>query len=152
MSTQSLLHANFAGTLLHGDEHDVHQTNAGDAQRQRSHHGQEHLQRHGQNVKLRKLRHQIGHKNRVVVRRFEVVGGAQRLAQALFDDLVVAPIVEPDSIDIVRVFQIVHGVERHIDGPVAVVVVALLHLGAVHAHHREVNAVQPDGFTDRPSA
>jgi hypothetical protein len=53
----------------------------------------------------------------------------QGLAQALLGQFVVAAIVEPDAVKILGVFQVAHGVEGDVDLAVAVVVVALLHLG-----------------------
>ena len=47
------------GALLHGHQHDVHQPDAGNAQRQRSDEQQQHLERDGHNAELRQLLHQI---------------------------------------------------------------------------------------------
>ena len=48
--------ADLAGALLHGHQHDVHEADAGDAQRERADHGEQHLQRDGQDAELAQLR------------------------------------------------------------------------------------------------
>ena len=48
--------ADFAGALLHGDEHDVHEADAGDAKGERAHQGEKNLERDGKNLELVELR------------------------------------------------------------------------------------------------
>ena len=53
--TQCLLYTNLAGALLHRHQHDVHQANARNSQRQRSDKRHQHLQSSLDNTKLRQL-------------------------------------------------------------------------------------------------
>ena len=82
----------------------------------------------------------------------EVVRRAQRFAHVLFDQLIVAVIVEPDAVEILRVLDVAHGAEGHVDLAVAVVLFALLHLGREHADDGEQHAVQANGLAHRPCA
>ena len=47
MRAQGLFDADFAGALLHRDQHDVHQADAADAERERADEGQQNLERGG---------------------------------------------------------------------------------------------------------
>ena len=80
------------------------------------------------------------------------MGGSHGLAQRLLDHLVIAAVIEPDAIEVFRVHQVAAGVEGDIDIPVAVVVVALLHLGFHHADHGEGFAIQADRLAQSPAA
>src|ERR1039458_3980 len=146
-----LFHADLTGSLLHGHQHDVHQANARNAQRERSHHGKQHLQGNCQHVELSQLRHQVGHVDGVVVRGPEVMSRSHGLAQTFLDQLIVAAIREPDGAKVMRVNQIAHGVEGNIYLAIAVVV-ALLHLGAQHANHGKDNAIEANSLADGPAA
>jgi hypothetical protein len=86
------------------------------------------------------------------VRGTEVVRRAQGFAQALFDQFTVAAIAEPDAIDVHRVLQVAHGIERHVDDSVDVVVIALFHFGVEHADNGKKDAIQANGFAQRPAA
>ena len=76
--TQRLLDADLARTLLHRDQHDVHQADAGNAQRQRSNKRHQHLQTGRDDAELGELLHQVGDKNGVVIGR----GKSMRLRRA----------------------------------------------------------------------
>jgi len=50
---QGFLHADLAGALLHGDQHDVHEADAGDAQGERADQREQHLQGERENIDWR---------------------------------------------------------------------------------------------------
>ena len=77
--------------------------------------------------------------------------GGKGVAQVLLDDLVVAPVVEPDAVNPGRVLEVAHGGEGYPDGGVDVVL-AFGHLGVEHADDGEKDAVEADGFADRVTA
>ncbi len=55
---ESFFDPDFAGALLHGNQHDVHEADACDAQRECAEQGEQSLKRDGQNLELVELRAQ----------------------------------------------------------------------------------------------
>ena len=99
------------------------------------------------------LRHQVGHVDRVVIGRPKVMRRTERLPQVLLCQFVIAVVVEPDAVEVLRIFDVAHGAEGHVDLPVAVILLsALLHLGREHADDRKQHAIQPDRLTHGPRA
>ncbi len=148
---QRLLHADLAGALLHGDQHDVHETDAGDAEGERSHQREQHLQGERENFELMQLRHEIRDVYGVVVRGAEMVGRGQGLAQALLRQFIVAGVTEPDSVQVGRVLDVAHGAEGDIDLAVDVVI-GLLHFGEEDADDGERLPIEADTLTEGPFA
>src|ERR1035437_1272213 len=112
---ERLFDADFAGALLHGHQHDVHQPDAGDAQGERADQGEQHLQGDGQHLELLELGEQVGDEDGAFIGGAKVVGGGQGLAQALFGQLVVAVIAEPNAVQIGYILQVAHGIERNVN-------------------------------------
>jgi len=125
---ESLFDADFAGTLLNGDEHDVHESDAGDAKGERADEGEQDLEGDGDDGELMELRLEICDEDGAMVRGAKVMSGGEGGAEVLFDDFVVASIVEPDAVDPGGVFEVAHGGEGNPDGGVDVVF-AFDHLG-----------------------
>jgi len=73
---QRLLHADLAGALLHGDQHDVHETTPA-MPRVNAPTSEQHLQGERENFELMQLRHEIRDVYGVVVRGAEMVGAAR---------------------------------------------------------------------------
>ena len=149
---QRLFNADFARTLLDRHQHDVHQANTGNPQSERAHQRQQYLQGQGKHLELVQFRHQVGHIDGPMVRGAKVVGRSHGFTQVLLGQLIVAVVVEPDAVQVLRVLQVAHGVEGHVDLPVAVVVVAFLHLGTEHADNGEHHTVEADRLSQSPAA
>ena len=75
---QRLLHADLASALRHRDQHDVHQADAADAERDGSDECQQNLQSQRDDAELRQLLLRVEDKDRTLVVRLEVVGERQR--------------------------------------------------------------------------
>ena len=83
---EGLFDADLAGALLHADQHDVHQADAGDAERERSDEEQQGLQAERDDAELRELLHDVGDVDGVVVGGAEAVRcGEGRCAAACCD-------------------------------------------------------------------
>jgi hypothetical protein len=72
------------------------------------------------------------------------------LADGFLDLLIVAVIADPDTVEVGGVFEVAHGVEGNVDGAIDVVV-GFLHFGLEDADDGEDDAVEADGFADRPA-
>ena len=119
---ESFFYADLAGALLHADEHDVHQADAGDAQSERSDEEQQDLQAERDDAELRELLHDVGDVNGVLVGGTEAVRGAERLADGLLDGGVVAVVAEPDAVEVLGVLEVGRGGEGDVDDAVEIVV------------------------------
>jgi len=64
---ECLLDANLAGTLSNGDEHDVHKTDAADAESEQADKAQQDLESHRNDAQLTELFNGIHDKNRPFV-------------------------------------------------------------------------------------
>src|SRR5271157_422009 len=144
---QGFFDADLLGALLHRDQHDVHQPDTGDAQRQGADKQEQHLERDSHNLELRKLLLEIGHEDRLMIRRPKVVHRTQCVADRLLYRRMIPVVVEPEAVEIFRVFDIGHRAERDVDLAIYVAL-ALLHLGLKHADDLEADAVQPDMLAD----
>src|SRR5579872_4446654 len=82
--TQSFFHANLAGSLGDGDQHDVHESYAADAQRNSADKGQKNFQSHDDDAELLKLFLRVKHHQRPLIGGLEVVSEAQRLSNRRF--------------------------------------------------------------------
>ena len=93
------------------------------------------------------LRLKVGDEDGAMVGGPEVVGGGEGVAEVLFDDLVVAVVIEPDAIEPGGVLKIAHGGEGDPDGSVDIVF-AFDHFGAQDADDGEHDAVETDALAD----
>ena len=89
--------------------------------------------------------------NGLMIRGAEVMGSAQGISQNLFDLHIIAVIVEPDSAQIRGIHKVTHGVEGYINRAIDVAF-TFLHLGLQNSDNGEENAIEADGFADRPLA
>src|SRR5258708_17502067 len=143
---ERLLDANFAGGLGDGDEHDIHQADATDAQREGADEGEQDLEAEGDDCELVNLLHQIKDHEGAAVGGIEFVLRGRDVAHGLLDPLIVIGLViEPDAVEIVSVFEVTHGGERNVDDAVDIVV-AGLHFGVENADNFEANAVEANVF------
>src|SRR5262249_49592296 len=109
---------------------------------------QQNLQSDRNQPELLQLLHQISDKNRVMIRRSEIVRCSQRIANRLLYDHVIAGIVQPDAVQIFQVLDVSHRIERHINLTVDIAV-AFLHLWFQYADDRKADTVQPDALPNR---
>src|SRR5258708_6909561 len=144
---QSFLHADFAGPLLHRYQHDVHQSDAADAKRQRADKSQQHFEGYGYDAEFVEVLLEVGDKDGAMIVGAEIVMGRQHGAHYARQLLVVlAFVVHEDARDVLGVVEIAHGAERNDDHAV-VVVVAALHFVAVDSDYLEADAVDADALS-----
>src|SRR4029077_5081008 len=143
---ECFLHPDLASALGHRDQHDVHQTDAADAEGKGADEAKQNLQADGDDFELVNLFHQIKHAHGTAVGLTELVLGGQDGACRLFESCVLwSFVVEPDGIEVVSVLQVTHGGERDVDGTINVIV-ALLHYRAEDADHFEAKAIDADAL------
>src|SRR5208337_580133 len=141
---QRFLHADFAGALGDGDEHDVHQADAADAEREGADETEQNLEADGDDLELVNLLHEIKDHQRAAVGGIEFVLRTHDVAHGLLDPLIVAGLViEPDGVEVVSVLEVTHGGEGDVDDAIDIVV-AGLHLGAKHADDFKADAIDAD--------
>src|ERR1700733_3075703 len=78
--------------------------------------------------------------------------GAQCLAHVLLGEFIIALIVEPDAVEILRVLDVAHGAEGDVDLPVAVALCPFLHFGGEDTDDGEQHSVEPDALAHSPCA
>src|ERR1019366_1456593 len=140
-AAERLFHANLARALGHRYQHDVHQSDAANAQRQRADEGQQNLQARGDDLELLQLLHHVEDEYGALVIRLEVVLLGENCAHLVLHQFVfIAFVVEPDAIQVVRVFEVAHGAKGDIDHLVDAVV-PLLHVRRENAYNPVANAV-----------
>ncbi len=144
---EGFLDADLAGSLLHADEHDVHEADAGDAEGEGADKEQEGFERERDEAELRELLHDVGDEDGVAVGRPKGVGGTEQDSRGLLDGGVVAAVAEPESVDVAGVLDVGVGGEGEIDDAVEVVV-ALLHLGLEDADDLKADAADADGLPE----
>ncbi len=145
---QRLLHPNLPRPLLHAHQHDVHQPDPRNAQRQRPDKQQQHLQPQCHHPELRQLLHDVRHVNRIVIGRPKPVVASQFVSQRSLNLLGVTTITEPDPVQVLRIFNLRHRAQRHIYNAIQIVV-ALLHLCLEHTNDLEAYPVQPNCLPHR---
>src|ERR1700733_1603001 len=143
---ERLFHSDFAGALGNGDEHDVHQADAADTQRQGADEGEQDLKPDGDDFELMDLDHEIKDIEGAVVGGNKSMLCAQDITYGLLDSfIVVALIAQPERVEVVSVFKVAHGGEGDVDDAIDVVI-PCLHLGAKNTDDFEADAIQADVF------
>src|SRR5664279_4643241 len=146
-ATEGLFHADLSGALGDRYQHDIHQSDAADAQRQRADESQQYLQARGDDLELLQLPHHIEDEHGALVVVLEVVLLGENCAHLVLHQFVlIAFVVEPDAVQIVRVFEIAHGAEGDIDHLVDAVV-TLLHMRREHAYDPVADTVDAHVLT-----
>ena len=145
---ERFLHSDFAGALGDGDEHDVHQADATDAQSEGADEGEQDLEADGDDLELVNLLHKIKDKQGAAVRGIELVLRAHDVAHGLLDPfIVVGLVVEPDGVEVVGVLEVTHGGEGNVDDAIDIVV-ASLHFGGENSDDFKADAIKADVFAD----
>src|SRR5208282_525594 len=125
--TQRFFHPNLTGALGYGNEHDIHQADAANAESNGADESQQNLQSQEDDAKLRQLCLHVEDTDCPVIAGLEVVGDGQRVADRFSQVCIVQSLgVQPDTTDVVNVLQNIHRVIRDIEHPV-VVIPLLLH-------------------------
>src|SRR6266404_5755434 len=146
LRAQRLLHADFPRSLLHRNQHDVHQADAADTQGQRADKGEQYLQSSAHDCELVIILLEVGDENCSVIIRPEVVVAGEYGAHHAGELLMILPfVVHENAGDVLRVIEIAHGAERDCHQSV-VVVVAALHFVLENADHLKAHAVDPDAL------
>src|SRR5208283_2406144 len=145
---KSFLYADLARALRNRDQHDVHQANAADAQREQSDETEKNFDTGGDDAKIEEIGKHVKDEDGAFVLGIEVVVEGHGAANGVRDFLVVAFIFHGDGIEIVSVGQIAHGAERDVDLAVHVVV-AVLDGVFEHSDNFVGNAVEADFLTER---
>src|SRR5260370_15516775 len=142
--SQRFFYADLTGALRHRDQHDVHQLYATDAQGERGHEGQQHLEGHGDDLPVVHRLHGVPDEDCPGVLGIKAVIAGQHAADVAFNLLVLGAVVaDPDAVEVAHVFQVAHGAERNVDDLVDIVV-ALLHVRLEHADDLKGDAVNAD--------
>ena len=102
---EGLLDTDLARALLHADQHDVHQADAGDAKRERADKEQQRLKRDRDQAKLRELLHDVCDEDGVTIRWAKGVRRPKQSARRLLDRRVVATVGEPDAVEIAGILD-----------------------------------------------
>src|SRR6266852_9395818 len=144
LRAQRLLHADFPRSLLHRNQHDVHQPDAADAQGQRTDKGEQHFESSAHDGELVKVLLEVGDEHGSVIVRPEVVVASEYGPHHAGELLMILPfVVHENAGDVLRVVEIAHGAERDCHQSV-VVIVAALHFVLVNADHLKAHAVDPN--------
>ena len=147
LRAQRLFHADLARTLLHRNQHDVHQPDAADAERQRANESQQDFERRSHDRELVKVLLEIGDEDSALIIGAEVVMPGEHAAHHARELLMIPPvIIHKNSGDVLRIVEVAHGAEGDDDHAV-VVVVAALHLVLVNANHLKTDAGDTDALS-----
>ena len=143
---QRFLDADLARALSDGDEHDVHQADAADAERERADERQQNLEADGDDLELVHLHHKVKDHQGAAVGGIEFVLRRNDVAHGLLNPLIVVGLViEPDGVEVVSVLEIAHGGEGNVHNAIDIVV-ARLHLGSENANDFKADAVEANVF------
>src|SRR5664279_2933967 len=143
---QRLLHSDFSGALGDGDEHDVHQADAADAQREGADESEQNLETESDDLELVDLLHEIEHHECAAVGGIESVLRGHGVAHGLLNPcIVVGLVIEPDGVEVVSVLEVTHGGEGDVDDAIDIVV-AGLHLGAENTDDLKADAINTNAL------
>src|SRR4029077_2902905 len=138
-----------AGALRDGDQHNIHQANAADSQRGRSHQREKNLQAHGDDLPVVQVLHGVPNKHSARIFAVEAVKTAQHAANVAFSLFKVgAGVVEPDAVKVFGVAQVAHGGKWNVHDLVNVVV-TFLHFGFEHADNFKTYALDAHALAQR---
>src|SRR5467141_984587 len=144
LRAQRLLHADFPRSLLHRNQHDVHQPDAANSQGQRTYESQQHPESSAHDRELVIILLEVGDEYGSVIIRAEVVVAGEYGAHHAGKLLMILPLVVHENAgDVLRIVEIAHRAERDCHQSV-VVIVATLHFVPVNADHLKAHAVDPD--------
>src|SRR4029077_15592146 len=144
LRAQRLLHADFPRSLLHRNQHDVHQPDAANSEGQRTDESQQHLESSAHNRELVIILLEVGDENGSAIVRTEIMVPGEYAPHHARKLLMILPlVVHEDAGDVLRVVEIAHCAERDCHQSV-VVIVATLHFVLVNADHLKAHAVDPD--------
>src|ERR1700674_4675092 len=144
LRAQRLLHADFPRSLLHGNQHDIHQPDAADSQGQRADKSEQHFESSAHDRELVIVLLEGGDEHGSVIIRAKVVVACEYRPHHAGELLMILPlVVHEDAGDVPRVIEIAHCAERDCHQSV-VVIVATLHFVVVNADHLKAHAVDPN--------
>src|SRR5579862_92038 len=150
---QRFFDADLARALSYADQHDVHESDAADAKGESSDEGKEHLQRHRDDPKLRKLFHHAEDEQGALVVGAEIVLGCERIANRLLDAAIVVSVeIQPDHVDVIRASEVAHSGKGDVDHAVDAVLGAFLGSRLQHAYNFVRNAADPNLLAHRETA
>src|SRR4029077_16646324 len=130
-------------------QHDVHQAYPANTKRERSNEAHQDFQPQGNDFELVDLHHEVEHLHRLVVRLVEFVRHRHNGSDRLFQALVLGNlVVEPDRVQVVRIFQVAHRAEGYVNHAINVGI-ALLHLGAQNPDDFKAETVHANAFAHR---
>ena len=121
---------------------------AADSQREQADEAEQDLDSGGDHAQVEQVGEHVEQKDRPLVLGIEVVMESHRLPQRLDHLGVVALVFHDDRVQVVGVFEIAHGAERHVDVLVQVVV-AVVDDVFQNAHDLVGDAVHADALADR---
>src|SRR5271165_1848090 len=122
MRAHGLLNADLASTLCHRHQHDVHQANAADSERQQPDKAQKNLDSDCNHGEIGEILHSVEDEDSAIVLGIEVVMKSHRVAHGRHHLAVVALVIHHDAVEIVAVLEVAHGAVWHVDQRVHVLV------------------------------
>src|SRR5437016_1912029 len=145
---QRLLNSDLAGALGHRDQHDVHQPNPTDSQRESANERQKHLKSQGDDLDGIHLLHGVEYEDRAMIGGIETVHPGDYGANIVLDLFVLhALVVNPYTVEVTRVLKVSHGAKGDVDDAVDIAV-TFLHLGFENTDHLKTQAVDTYAVTE----
>src|SRR5262249_4770060 len=107
------------------------------------------LQSGSNDLKLMHLLHGVKDENSAGIFRIEGMRRSHCAADhALYFLIVAGFVVEPDTIDVARIFDFAHGTEWDVEVAIGIVLVAFLHLGFENSDHGKADTVTTNRLAD----
>ena len=145
---ESFFDADLAGALSNGDQHDVHQAHAADAERQQADEPEQNLDAGGDDAQIEQIGKHVEDEDGALILGIEFVVKGHRPADGVGDFQVVAFVFHGDGVQVIGVGEVAHSAVRNVQLAVHVFV-AILNDVLEHADDLIGNAVEPHLFAKR---
>src|ERR1039458_2697970 len=111
---ESFFDADLAGALSDGDQHDVHQAYAADAEREQADEPEQDFDAGGDDSKVKQIGKHVEDKDGALILGVEIVVKGHRAAHRVGDFQGVAFVFHGDSVEVISVGEVVHGAKRDV--------------------------------------
>src|SRR5215831_20381585 len=101
MGAEGFFHANFTGTLRHGDKHDVHQSHPADAEREQTDEAEQNLDSGRDDLQVEQIGEYVEHKDGAVIFGIKAMVKRHGLTNRLHDLGVVTLVFHHHGSDVV---------------------------------------------------
>src|SRR5580704_291873 len=148
MRAQSFLHANLARALGYRNQHDVHQSDSADAQRQHADEAEQNLDSDCNDGEVGQIFVRVKHKNRALIFRIEAVVKRHGTAYSSHYFLVISLVVQEDAIKVISIFDVAHCAVRKVNQRIHVFVTVRNRV-LEHTDDFVRDSVDADAFSQR---